>query len=167
MENEKAIFFWRENNKYGFLSNFYYSNFIDANNTKYICNEQYFISQKCLLFDETNIELYNKIMESKLPMVIKKLGRLVKNFDERIWEKEKYEIMKNGLRYKFNQNKLLKNKLLDTKMKSLYEASKYDLIWGIGVDSTQASKITESSYPGKNLLGKALMEIREEIRNKK
>ena len=45
---------------------------------------------------------------------------------------------------KFHKN--LKNTLLDTKNKMLYEASKYDLIWGIGVDSSTASKMTETSF---------------------
>ena len=74
METENCIYFWKENNKFGFLSNFYFSSFHDANNIKYICNEQYFMAQKCLMFDQTNITLLKEIMRSKLPYVIKKLG---------------------------------------------------------------------------------------------
>jgi predicted NAD-dependent protein-ADP-ribosyltransferase YbiA (DUF1768 family) len=40
--------------------------------------------------------------------------------------------MKNGLRLKFAQNQIIKNKLLDTFPKNLYEASPYDNIWGTG-----------------------------------
>lgn len=163
MESNTCIFFWKENNKYGYLSNFYYSTFYDSNNIKYICNEQYFMSKKCLLFDKDNIELYNKIMTSKVPIIIKRLGKKVKNFDQIIWDKEKYKIMKIGLNYKFSQNNILKRKLLKTKNKKLYESSKYNNIWGIGLDYNSAKYKDSSLYPGENLLGKALMEIRDKL----
>ena len=40
--------------------------------------------------------------------------------------------MLDALRLKFNQNEIIKQKLLETKPKLLYEASKNDKIWGIG-----------------------------------
>ena len=82
METEKCIYFWKENNEFGFLSNFYISNFKDANFVKYNCNEKYFIAHKCLLFDGENDKLYNKIMQASIPYVIKRLGREVRNFDQ-------------------------------------------------------------------------------------
>lgn len=164
METTNSIYFWRENNKYGFLSNFYYSIFVDSCNVKYICSEQYFMAQKCLLFDKENTLLYKQIMETKIPYVIKRLGRQVKNFDQEKWDVEKYNIMKNALRYKFNQNKILRKKLLLTCDKNLYEASKFDKTWGIGIDCETAKDLDEKNYPGQNLLGKALMEIRKEIK---
>jgi ribA/ribD-fused uncharacterized protein len=39
------------------------------------------------------------------------------------------------------------------------EASPYDKIWGIGVRKKKG--LTESGWKGLNLLGKALMEVRE------
>ena len=167
METEKCIYFWKENNEFGFLSNFYISNFKDANFVKYNCNEKYFIAHKCLLFDGENDKLYNKIMQASIPYVIKRLGREVKNFDQSIWDSEKYDIMKTGLNYKFRQNKNLKKKLLETGDKTLYEASKFDKVWGIGITLEEVKKIEENNFPGKNLLGKALMEIRDELKKKK
>ena len=163
METENAIFFWKENNKFGYLSNFYTSHFTDANNIKYNCSEQYFMANKCLLFDESNRILYYNIMKTTLPYTIKKYGRQVANFDKSIWDKEKYEIMKTGIRYKFSQNIKLKKKLIQTGNKKLYEASKYDKIWGIGMTQQEAKEIEEANFPGENLLGKALMEIRQEF----
>ena len=163
METNTKIFFWRENNKYGFLSNFYYSSFKDLLGFIYICNEQYFMAQKCLLFDSENKKLFKEIMECKIPIMIKKLGRKVKNFDQQIWDKEKYNIMKTGIKYKFSQNKFLKKKLLETKGKDLYEASPYDKIWGIGINHNIAINMDSSNYKGENLLGKALMEVRDEL----
>lgn len=165
METTNSIYFWRENNKYGFLSNFYFSIFIDSYNIKYICSEQYFMAQKCLLFDRENTKLYKQIMETKIPYIIKRLGRQVRNFEQKKWDTEKYNIMKNAIRYKFNQNKIIRKKLLLTCDKNLYEASKFDKTWGIGIDCETAKNLDEASYPGQNLLGKVLMEIREEIKN--
>ena len=45
----------------------------------------------------------------------------------------------------------------------MYEASKYDKIWGIGMTQQEAKEIEEANFPGENLLGKALMEIRQEF----
>lgn len=165
METDDKIFFWKENNKYGFLSNFYYSSFKDSLGFTYICNEQYFMVQKCLLFDSENSKLFKEIMDCKIPIMIKKLGRKVNNFDKHIWNKEKYNIMKTGIKYKFSQNKFLKKKLLETKNKMLFEASPYDKIWGIGIEHNVASKLNPSDFEGENLLGKALMEIRDELKN--
>jgi ribA/ribD-fused uncharacterized protein len=51
---------------------------------------------------------------------------------------------------------------MDTKDSMLYEASKFDRIWGIGYDRETAIKIDKSLY-GLNLLGKALMQVRSEF----
>lgn len=59
---------------------------------------------------------------------------------------------------------ILKKKLLNTKDKVLFEASKYDKIWGIGYNTKIAYKIDKEKY-GLNLLGKVLMEVREELKN--
>ncbi len=57
--------------------------------------------------------------------------------------------MKNGLRAKFTQNSDLKEKLLATGNAVLHEDSPTDMIWGA---------------KGKDMLGKLLMQIREELR---
>ena len=70
--------------------------------------------------------------------------------------------MLNGLRLKFNQNPILKQKLIDTKDKMLFEASKYDGIWGIGFEDYEAITKDKSEF-GRNLLGLALMSLRAEL----
>jgi len=70
--------------------------------------------------------------------------------------------MLEALRLKFNQNETIKQKLLETKPKILYEASKNDKIWGIGFYDKDAIQTDKSKF-GANLLGNALMEIRSEF----
>lgn len=150
-------------NPYNYFSNFYPLNFKDTNGTIYCCSEQYFMKKKQERFDVSNEELANKIMNSKNPKEIKKLGRQVKNFDEEIWNKERYDIMKDALKLKFSQEEL-KNKLVSTGNAILVEASPTDRIWGIGMNESQVNS-THTNWKGLNLLGRALMEIREELAN--
>jgi len=70
--------------------------------------------------------------------------------------------MYNGLLLKFSQNNSIKQKLISTHPKTLYEASKYDKIWGIGYYANEAINTNKNKY-GRNLLGKALMDIRSHL----
>ena len=102
------------------------------------------------------------ILKETNPVKIKALGRKVQNFNEHIWTSKKYSIMLNGLYYKFSQNPLLKEKLLNTGSKKLYEAAPRDKIWGIGFSAEKAVNTDISKY-GSNLLGIALIELRTKL----
>jgi ribA/ribD-fused uncharacterized protein len=165
METNDKILFYSHNKTYGYMSNFYPSKFVD-DNVEYNCSEQYFMKKKQELFDPTNITLANKILTNNIPSEIKKFGRQVKNYDEDIWNNMRYDIMKNGLRLKFMQNLDIKQKLINTNPKKLFEASPYDKIWGTGynaVDTLHFIEQNEEHKLGTNLLGKALEEIRNEL----
>jgi ribA/ribD-fused uncharacterized protein len=157
-----TVYFFGIKKEYGFMSNFYPCQFtIDGQ--QYNCSEQYFMKQKQEYFDPTNIELANKIMLETGPKKIKLYGRQVKNYDEKKWNLVRYGIMKRGLWYKFQQPEL-KEKILATGNKILAEASPFDKIWGIGITKENAVKINSKDWPGQNLLGKALMEVRDDLR---
>lgn len=165
METTDKILFYSHCGTYGYMSNFYPSKFLD-NNVEYNCSEQYFMKKKQELFDPNNITLANKILANNNPVEIKKFGRQVKNYDENIWNNMRYDIMKNGLRLKFIQNNDIKQKLINTNPKRLYEASPYDKIWGTGykaIDTQYFIEQNEEYKLGTNLLGKALEEIRNEL----
>lgn len=162
METDTEIFFYGIKDKYSYMSNFYKVNFTDENNIKYCCSEQYFMYKKCETFDPTNDNLLKLILAEKSATKIKKLGRQVSNYDETIWKNSRYDIMVEGLKLKFSQNEDIKQKLLLTSNKSLFEASKYDKIWGIGYYANDAINTDKSKF-GTNLLGKALMEVRTHL----
>jgi ribA/ribD-fused uncharacterized protein len=174
METEDSIYFYGIKNEYAYMSNFYPSIFYE-NGIKYNCSEQYFMYYKCLTFNDTlfsrvqtkentNNDLLEKILNETSPTKIKKLGRSVNNYNEEIWSNKRYEIMVNALRLKFSQNNDIKDKLIKTENKNLYEASQFDRIWGIGYFAKNAITKDKSKF-GNNLLGKALMEIRNELKN--
>jgi ribA/ribD-fused uncharacterized protein len=167
METDTKILFYSDKSgKYRFMSNFYPSKFIE-NNIEYNCSEQYFMKKKQEMFDPTNIFLANNILNNTNPKEIKKFGRQVKNYNDDVWNNSRYEIMKNGLRLKFLQNPDLRQSLLATRNKNLYEASPYDNIWGTGYIANETlEKINNNKQNelGQNLLGRALEEIRNELR---
>jgi len=99
------------------------------------------------------------ILNEKNPVKVKKYGRMVKNYNDVFWKNRRYTVMMDALYYKFNQNDNIKKKLIQTNNKQLYEATKNDRIWGIGFSLKDITNIDKNRY-GKNLLGKALMEFR-------
>ena len=164
METSDSIYFYGLKNKYSFMSNFYKCNFTDENQINFNCSEQYFMYNKCLMFDPTNQILINKILNENSASKIKQYGRKVGNYNEQIWSKQRYNIMFTALKLKFSQNQDIKQKLIMTGNKTLYEASKYDKIWGIGFYANDVIKINKNKY-GNNLLGKALIQVRQELIN--
>ena len=162
METETEIYFYNLKNKFNYMSNFYKTIFTDKDGIKYNCSEQYFMYHKCKIFNPKNNILLETIITETSATKIKKYGRQVQNFNDIIWKEKRYNIMLEALRLKFNQNEIIKQKLLETKPKILYEASKNDRIWGIGYYDKDAMQIDKSKF-GENLLGNALMEIRSEL----
>ena len=56
----------------------------------------------------------------------------------------------------------MKEALLDTGNKILVEGSPVDKVWGVGLNYNDEYILDSSNWKGSNLLGKALMEVREE-----
>lgn len=121
--------------------------------------EQAFMLEKALMFDPSKVEA---IIKATKPADVKRLGRAVQNFDDKIWKARRYEIMKDVLRAKFNDAGL-RQLLLSTGNRTLVEASPYDRTWGIGLSADDPKALNPNNWRGSNLLGKALMEIRAEL----
>jgi ribA/ribD-fused uncharacterized protein len=161
------VFFWKtdeHNISTGCFSQWQESNFI-ADGYDYNCAEQYMMGQKALLFNDE--EKFEKILSAIHPREIKSLGREVRNFETKIWDEEKYTIVLNGNYYKFTQNRTMMEILVSTENKILVEASPLDKIWGIGLSENNKDIYNPNYWKGKNLLGFALMEVREEMRKLK
>lgn len=130
--------------------------------TTYCCMEQYMMAKKAELFGDE--EIRQQILQCGEPKQIKALGRKVRNFDEEVWNEVKYSIVLNGNYHKFTQNKELREFLLSTGDNIIAEASPYDGIWGIRMKQTDKDSLNPLKWKGENLLGFALMEVRDEIR---
>ena len=157
-----VICFYHEYDDYGCFSNWYRADFEYAGR-KYTSVEQYMMYQKAAMFGAR--ELAEQIMATDDPAEIKKLGRSeIPAFDAEVWDKTCYTIVKRGVFAKFNQNPQLADLLLSTGSKVLGEASLNDRKWGIGVDCCDDGRFKVSGWKGQNLLGRALMEVRAELR---
>ncbi len=179
-ENDDEIYFYGHViGKYPFMSNFYPIDFIDLKTqTPYTCSEQYLMHRKALMFDPDNHTLIRAILRETRPATIKAFGRQVKNYDERQWNDSRYNIMVEGLYLKFSQNESIREMLIATAPKTLYEAAPQDKIWGIGFSVHDIANAYDQHYNkkktgenhiadlplksafGRNLLGIALMSVR-------
>lgn len=146
------------------LSQWWEADFV-IDGLKYRSSEHYMMAEKARLFsDELRLE---KILNCRSAAEAKKLGRQVEGFNQSIWEDHRYDIVKRGNLYKFSQNIELKEFLLQTKNRILVEASPVDSIWGIGLASDDNNAMNPKKWRGLNLLGFALMEVRDEIQSLK
>ena len=125
--------------------------------------EHWMMAQKAELFNDEAI--YNQILSTPSPKDVKELGRKIKNFDEGIWNSKREQVVVDGNLHKFSQDKKLKTYLLSTGTKILVEASPYDKIWGIGLKADDNRASNPVTWQGLNLLGFALMEVRDKLLN--
>lgn len=166
-------YFYGQNNKYGFLSNFYskqnssrplsfkinasvigLSYEIEVNTA-----EKGIMWLKALLMGDLRSAYLISINNN--PGECKAMGRKITPFNEELWLKYRDQIAIYILTMKFKDNEL-RQLLLNTGNDLLVEASPSDCIWGIGisVDDAYGGK----PWKGKNLLGNSLMIVRENIR---
>jgi len=160
----KYIFFWGDKPskdgtiKKSCLSQWWKSEF-KVDNIIYKTAEHWMMAQKARLFKDN--EILNKIINSKSPAEAKALGRKVKGFNNKIWNENRDQIVIDGNFHKFSQDEDLKTFLINTKDKILVEASPVDKIWGIALAEDNEFIDNPLKWKGLNLLGFALMEVRD------
>ncbi|STZ03446.1 Swarming motility protein ybiA [Moraxella equi] len=130
-------------------------------NVTYPTAEHYMMAQKAKLFGD--MAIFNEIIHAKHPKQAKDLGRQVKNFDEKIWNKHRFDIVVQGNIAKFSQHSKLKAYLLGTGDSILVEASPIDGIWGVGLARDDDKIHHPLNWQGLNLLGFALMQVRDTL----
>ncbi|WP_205859101.1 NADAR family protein [Pleionea sediminis] len=143
------------------FSQWYESSFMDDNYT-YQTAEHFMMAEKAKLFGD--IETQQKIIAASNPGAAKALGRQVIGFDEALWVENRFNIVVKGNLLKFGQNKELLEFLLNTKERVLVEASPVDKIWGVGLAADNSKVGNPNLWKGLNLLGFALMEVREQLK---
>jgi ribA/ribD-fused uncharacterized protein len=99
-------------------------------------------------------------LRASTPKQVKAIGRAVRNFDEDTWNAQRSRIVVAANTAKFEQNEALRAFLISTGEQVLVEASPTDAVWGIGLSADDPRAHDPRSWPGLNLLGFALMEVR-------
>jgi ribA/ribD-fused uncharacterized protein len=163
---KKYIFFWghqssrdRSISKSCF-SQWWISSFT-VDGIEYKTAEHWMMAKKAELFNDK--ETMEKIIKANSPAEAKKLGREVKNYIDETWLKNRYKIVVEGNLNKFGLNPELKDFLLKTGQRILVEASPLDPIWGIGLAEDNPDINFPEKWKGLNLLGFALMEVRDKL----
>ena len=134
--------------------------FVDENDVKYNCAEQYMMAQKALLMKD--YDMHSKIMAATDPCIMKyRYGRHVKNFDSELWDAHKFDIVFKGNLFKFTQNDSFNKYIKKCDNYHIAEASPTDTIWGIGLTLDEAHR--GLPWRGQNLLGKVIMNVRDFI----
>ncbi|MCR5531590.1 MAG: NADAR domain-containing protein [Lachnospiraceae bacterium] len=153
--------FYDPHKENGYLSNWFISPFTYAGRRYFSC-EQYLMEQKALTFGDD--EIAEKIMKSRNLSEIKRLGKQVARYNENLWKTIRPQVMRRGLRAKFQQNPELLLQLLGTGSAILCECAPRDAIWGIGLAADDPRSDDTKEWRGRNLLGRALMRVREDMR---
>ena len=105
-----------------------------------------------------------QILVTKDVAEIKTLGRLVSGYDESLWNGVRQIVVYEGLLAEFSQNSELWEQLKKTGSAVLAECAVKDRIWGIGLSMRDPDKLDRAKWQGQNLLGYALMMVREKLR---
>jgi ribA/ribD-fused uncharacterized protein len=142
------------------LSQWWPSPFV-VDGVEYATAEHWMMAGKARLFEDAEAE--RRILAAGDPSAAKKAGRLVRGFDEAIWERERFRIVVEGSVHKFASDDALRAFLLGTGDRVLVEASPVDRVWGIGLAATDEAAMDPQRWKGPNLLGFALMAARERL----
>lgn len=128
---------------------------------RYATAEHYMMVEKARLFGDEASRI--RIVHSHTPAEAKTLGRQIRGFDEATWLQHRFAIVVRGNVAKFSQHPALAAYLLGTGQRVIVEASPYDAIWGIGLTADHAAADDPLQWRGLNLLGFALMVVREQL----
>ncbi len=124
--------------------------------------EHYMMVGKARLFGDEAVAA--AILATPDPDRAKGLGRQVTGFDDARWRAHREEVVVRGNEAKFRGHPALAAYLRSTGDRVLVEASPVDPVWGIGLAADSPDARRPSAWPGANLLGYALMEVRDRLR---
>lgn len=166
-ETIKYIYFWgHQPGRSGAITTSCFSQWwkspFEVEGIIYPTAEHWMMAQKALLFNDK--QSFEAIINAKTPGAVKALGRQVKDFDNELWEKKRFDIVVKGNFYKFSQDEALKEFLIKTHDRVIVEASPVDNIWGIGLAADDERAGNPELWQGLNLLGFALMEVRDMLK---
>ena len=157
----QIICFHNPNEENGYLSNWYMSPFT-ADGIRFSSMEQFMMYRKAVAFGDRDRAA--QILDTEDVGRIKELGRLVSGYNDNYWNGIRQIVVYEGLYAKFSQNEELKRLLRATGKAVLAECAVKDRIWGIGLSMDDPDRLDRRKWKGQNLLGYALMMVREKLR---
>jgi ribA/ribD-fused uncharacterized protein len=144
----------------GCLSQWWPAPFTDDGVT-YATAEHWMMAAKARLFDDEQGLAAGLAAAS--PKDAKAAGRAVRGYSDQTWAAARFDLVIAGNLAKFRQNPDLAAFLSATGRKVLVEASPRDRVWGIGMEASHPDAARPARWRGTNLLGFALMNVRDRL----
>lgn len=141
------------------LSNFWVGTFL-LDNIGFASAEHAYLYLKAKHFNDEDTA--QKILKAPTLYHAGELAKVVKNYDDEAWLRDRFDVMVTALEHKFSDRDM-KFFLMSTTTKTLVNANPYDVIWSIGLSKDDNRVLDERNWKGQNLLGKALMEVRSRL----
>lgn len=144
-----------------------FSNFAKASFTylgqEFETTEQAFMYAKAVAFNDQK-SISALLVDGITPQQAKGIGRGVQGYVDSVWTKIRYQRMLEVNREKF-KIPYYRELLLATGNKEIIECNPRDTVWSCGLSENDPDSLNQGLWLGSNLLGKVLMQIRDEINN--
>lgn len=145
----------------GCLSQWWPAPFV-VDGCRFATAEHFMMWRKAVLFGDDAAAA--RVLEVGDPREAKAVGRAVAGFDSTVWDERRLDAVVDGNLAKFGQHGDLAAYLLGTGERVLAEASPRDRVWGIGLGASNPRAVDPAQWRGRNLLGLALMRVRDRLR---
>lgn len=159
----KFVHFWgHQPGRHGVTSSCFsqwYGSPFEIEGQRYPTAEHYMMAEKARLFGDDATRAL--ILKAPNPGAAKALGRQVIGFKDETWLANRYAIVVRANAAKFSQDPDLRDFLVQTGNRILVEASPVDRIWGVGMAQDDEHIANPNLWRGLNLLGFALMQVRD------
>ncbi len=164
-ETFSYLFFWGHRAREGVVTKSCLSNWwpaaFELDGERWPTTEHYMMYAKARLFGDE--ERMAAIREATDPKQVKSLGRAIRPYGDMSWAAHRYGAVVQANHAKFEQHPDLRAFLSGTGDAVLVEASPMDKVWGIGLAEDHADAQDPSRWQGANLLGFALMDVRDAL----
>ena len=156
-----AVFFHKPEEPNGYLSNWFLCSF-DLDDMHFSSVEQYIMYRKCKLFGDDVSAV--AVLATDDVATQQAIGRNARGYIDAVWAGARQMVAYRALMAKFSQNEVLRQQLLDTGDAYLVECAGSDKIWACGIRLDDDRRFDASNWKGSNILGFALMEVREKLK---
>lgn len=151
------LYFNHPDEENGYLSNRYPATIV-LNDILYQSVKQYTLHQKALLFHD--LEAAEKILAAQSDAELDAASLGIRDYNVKLWHGARQIIVFRGLIRKFKQHRDLLQDLLSTRDEVLVGCDPDDPVWGIGLPLGDPRCSDIDAWPGQNLLGLTLMQVR-------
>jgi len=173
---QKVIGFYSRRSHFAEFSNFHYAPF-DFHLPEFACHEGWShtiyceVSEKAIMLTKAALmkdrEIFEEIIQTKDPAAVKALGRSVSPWNQALWDAHLEAVAFEVVRQKFASSRQLRDLLFTTGDHVIAEATRNDSIWGIGINVDDPRVQDQRQWRGRNVLGFALMRVREHLRSQR